>query len=133
VNMNTKISTLFLIMIAVVGAYAQQKDITYRTGEKYADKHRYSNLLSIADDGNGGTVVVRSYYSGIVLKPKGYLIEHYNEDLGLLSSYNYKLKNGNFVEAYVKNGQVYLLFLEWEVNSQKKYCFPFHQKWCNNP
>ncbi|WP_281541955.1 hypothetical protein [Maribacter aestuarii] len=110
-------SVAFLILfMATLGIFAQQEEIAYTIGEKYNDRHKYSNLLSIADDGNGGTVVVRSYYSGIVLRPKGYLVEHYNKDLELLSEYNYKLKNSNFVEAYVKNGQVYLLFLEYDYN-----------------
>lgn len=106
------VAFVFLFM-AALGSFAQEKDIAYTIGEKYNDKHKYSNLLSIADDGNGGTIVIRSYFSGIVLRPKGYLVEHYSKDLELLSEYNYKLKNSNFVEAYVKNGQVYLLFLEY--------------------
>ncbi len=106
-----------LLIATIFGANAQENDVVYTIGEKYNDKHKYSNLLAIADDGNGGTVVVRSYFSGIILKPKGYLIEHYNENLELLSEYNYKLKKSNFVEAYVKNGQVYLLFLEYNYGS----------------
>lgn len=102
-----------LLLISIHNVFAQQNDITYAIGETFGDKHKYSNLLSIAHDGNGGTVIVRSYYSGIVLRPKGYLVEHYNADLELISEYNYKLKDANFVEAYVKNGQVYLLFLEY--------------------
>ena len=102
--------------MAALGSFAQENDIAYTIGEKYNDSHKYSNLLSIADDGNGGTVIVRSYFSGIILRPKGYLVEHYNSDLELISEYNYKLKNANFVEAYVKNGQVYLLFLEYDYN-----------------
>ena len=87
-------SVAFLILfMATLGIFAQQEEIAYTIGEKYNDRHKYSNLLSIADDGNGGTVIVRSYYSGIVLRPKGYLVEHYNKDLELLSEYNYKLKN----------------------------------------
>ncbi len=108
-----KITFLLFFTIGIVGAFAQQNDIAYTIGETFSDKHKYSNLLSISDDGNGGTIIVRSYYSGIVLRPKGYLVEQYNADLELISEYNYKLKDANFVEAYVKNGQVYLLFLEY--------------------
>ena len=111
--MFSKNIALVLLLVATLGMYAQQDGIAYTIGEKYNDRHKYSNLLSIADDGNGGTVIVRSYYSGIVLRPKGYLVEHYNQNMELLSEYNYKLKNSNFVEAYVRNGQVYLLFLEY--------------------
>lgn len=108
--------TVLLVFIIGIGAFAQQNDISYNIGETFSDKHKYSNLLSIAEDGNGGTIIIRAYYSGIVLKPKGYLVEHYNSDLELISEFNYKLKDANFVEAYVKNGQVYLLFLEYDYN-----------------
>ena len=47
---------------------------------------------------------MRSYYTGIILKPKGYYIEHYNKDLDLVGEYNYKLKGLDFVNAFVKNG-----------------------------
>ena len=104
---------LFLFITNVLASLAQEELVTYTIGEKFHDKYRYSNMLAIADDGNEGTVVVRAYYTGIVLKPKGYFIEHYNKDLELVSEYNYKLKGANFIDAYVRNGQVYLLFLEY--------------------
>ena len=115
-----------LFFMATLGSFAQDNDIAYTIGEKYNDRHKYSNLLSIADDGKGGTVIVRSYYSGIILRPKGYLVEHYNKNLELISEYNYKLKNANFVEAYVKNGQVYLLFLEYDY-SKAAYQYIVHR------
>ncbi|MFX0555900.1 hypothetical protein ACOCEA_03840 [Maribacter sp. CXY002] len=115
-----------LFFVSTLGAFAQENDIAYTIGEKYNDKYRYSNLLAIADDGEGGTVIIRAYYTGIVLKPKGYFIEHYNKDLELLSEFNYKLKNANFVDAYVKNGQAYLLFLEYNFD-RMAYEYQIHR------
>jgi hypothetical protein len=103
-----------MLLVATCSMLAQGDRVDYLIGEKYNDKYKYSNMLAIADDGVGGTVVVRSYYQGIVLRPKGYFVEHYSKDLELVSEYNYKLKDANFVEAYVRNGQVYLLFLEYD-------------------
>ena len=112
---------LFLFLINVISSFAQEELVSYTIGEKFHDKYRYSNMLAIADDGSEGTVVVRAYYTGIVLRPKGYFIEHYNKDLELVSEYNYKLKNANFIDAYVRNGQVYLLFLEYNYNTRSYY------------
>jgi len=95
--------------------YGQKMPMTYSFGEKYDDRYKYSNLVSISEDGTGGSILVRSYFTGIILKPKGYLIEHYNKDLELIDEYNYKLKGQEFVEGYVKNGQVYLLFLDYNL------------------
>jgi hypothetical protein len=105
---------------------AQEMPISYTFGEKYNDRYKYSNLLTIAPDGNGGSILVRSYYTGIILRPKGYFIEHYNENLELITEFNYKLKDANYVDAFVKNGQVYLLFLEYNYGS-KSYEYIIHK------
>lgn len=117
---------LFLLIIGSLSGFAQEEPVTYTIGEKFNDKYRYSNMLAIADDGNEGTVVVRAYYTGIILRPKGYFIEHYNKDLELVSEYNYKLKDANFIDAYVRNGQVYLLFLEYSYRN-KSYQYEVHR------
>ncbi|TDT46512.1 hypothetical protein CLV90_0566 [Maribacter spongiicola] len=117
---------LFLFLINVVSSFAQEELVSYTIGEKFHDKYRYSNMLAIADDGSDGTVVVRAYYTGIILRPKGYFIEHYNKDLELVSEYNYKLKDANFIDAYVRNGQVYLLFLEYSYRN-KSYQYEVHR------
>jgi len=110
----------FIIFFAVFTAsfiYAQNMPISYDFGEKYDDRYKYSNLVSISEDGTGGTVLVRSYFTGMILKPKGYFIEHYNKDLELVSEYNYKLKGPDLIEGYLKNGQLYLLFLDYNLET----------------
>lgn len=107
-----------LLLVAFSWAKAQEIPIKYSLGEKYNDRYKYSNLLTISDDGYGGSLLVRSYYTGIVLKPKGYFIERYNKDLELISEYNYKLKGTDLVEGYVRNGQLYLLFFEYDYTSE---------------
>ncbi|NAS10844.1 hypothetical protein [Poritiphilus flavus] len=106
---------LFVAIFAMFLGYAQEIPIDYNFGEKYNDRYKYSNLVTIADDGTGGYILVRSYFTGLILKPKGYFIEHYSKELQLLNEYNYKLKGPEFVEGYVKNGQLYLLFLDYDL------------------
>ncbi|TLP77357.1 hypothetical protein [Maribacter sp. ACAM166] len=115
-----------LLFISALGAFAQEEQVNYTIGEKFHDKYRYSNMLAMADDGSEGTVVVRAYYTGIILRPKGYFIEHYNKNLELISEYNYKLKDANFIDAYVRNGQVYLLFLEYSFKNNS-YQYEVHR------
>ncbi|MGB5699518.1 hypothetical protein [Muriicola sp.] len=103
---------LFLMSFLV---WAQEFPMDYTFGEKYNDRYKYSNLLTIAEDGTGGTILVRAYYTGLILRPKGYVIEHYNKEMQLLSEYNYKFKGPEFVDGYLKNGQLYLLFLEYNI------------------
>jgi hypothetical protein len=110
-HIRTLFGILFFVFFSL--AKAQEMPIEYTIGEKYNDRYTYSNLLTIAPDGNGGTILVRSYFTGIILRPKGYFIEHYNENLELVAEFNYKLKEANYVDAFVKNGEVNLLFLEY--------------------
>lgn len=107
-------------------AKAQEIPVSYTFGKKYNDKYKYSNLLTTASDGNGGSILIRSYFTGIILKPRGYFVEHYNANLELISEYNYKLKNANYVDAFVVNGVVNLLFLEYNYGT-KSYEYIVHK------
>jgi hypothetical protein len=100
--------------------------VDYKFGEKYHDRYKYSNLLAITPDGEGGSVLVRSYYTGIILSPKGYFIEHYNKDLELVSEYNYKITGLDFVNGFVSNGQLNLLFLKYEAGTES-YQYTLHR------
>lgn len=110
---------------------AQELPVNYKFGEKYNDRYKYSNLLEISGDGMGGTILVRSYYTGIILKPKGYFIEHYNKDLELVGEYNYKIKGLDFVNAYVKNGHLNILLLEYNLG-RRSYDYVVHRSPINN-
>ncbi|NNJ89868.1 MAG: hypothetical protein HKP53_10725 [Eudoraea sp.] len=95
----------------------QEFPVDHTFGEKYNDRYKYSNLVTITDDGYGGTILVRAYFTGLVLQPKGYVIEQYNKDMKLVSEYNYKIKGPEFVDGYLKNGQLYLLFLDYNIEA----------------
>ncbi|WP_273568879.1 hypothetical protein [Maribacter halichondriae] len=115
-NLRKSLTTLFFL-VAFIAPKAQEIPVKHTLGEKYSDRYKYSNLLTISDNEKGGTVLVRAYFTGMILRPKGYFIETYDENLQLVSEYNYKLKNANFVDGYVRNGQIYLLFLDYNYDS----------------
>lgn len=121
-----RIGTIILAIFAAVLTFAQDLPIEYQFGEKYDDRYKYSNLASISNDGKGGYVLVRAYFGGMILKPKGYLIEHYNDQLQLIREYNYKLKGPEFVDGYMANGQLYMLFLEYDL-LRESYDYVVHR------
>jgi len=111
--MKKNLLLLICFVLAGMAVNAQKMPVSYDFGEKYRDRYRYSNLVAIDEDDSGGYILVRAYYQGLILKPKGYLIEKYNSDLELVSEYNYKLKGLDFVNGFLKNGQLNLLFLNY--------------------
>ncbi|MBO0342223.1 MAG: hypothetical protein ACTHOM_04410 [Allomuricauda sp.] len=116
--------TLLLLCFVLAGmaVNAQKMPVSYDFGEKYRDRYRYSNLVALDEDDSGGYILVRAYYQGLILKPKGYLIEKYNSDLELVSEYNYKLKGLDFLNAFLKNGQLNLMFLNYNgLSGQYEY------------
>ena len=112
-----KYTLLFCFLMVSCMVLAQDIPLDFSIGEKYNDRYKYSNLLTISNDGTGGTFLVRSYYTGVILRPKGYLIEHYDANMQLINEYNYKLKNSNLVDGYVANGQIYLIFLDYDYDA----------------
>lgn len=110
--MKTRLVLLFLLVANLV-AHAQKMPVSYEFGERYSDRYKYSNLLTIADDGEGGSILIRSYFTGMILRPKGFFIEHYNKELVLVSEFNYKITDIDYVDGYVKNGHLYLLLLKY--------------------
>ncbi len=77
----------FLLCAPVI--FSQNVNIRYEKSEIFRDKHKYSNIISIDQDAKGNVVIVRSYYGGVILKLKGYLIEHYDTNLNLIKEYDY--------------------------------------------
>lgn len=105
---------------------AQQMPVEYRFGEKYNDRYRYSNLVTFSEGASGSKLLVRAYYMGLILHPKGYLIERYNDQLELLDEFNYKFSGADLVDGFVANGQLYLLFLQYDAE-RLSYIYTVHQ------
>lgn len=120
--MTKNLLLLLCLALSPLLGRAQKMPVSYDFGETYNDRYRYSNLMNIEADGSGGYLLVRAYYQGLVLRPKGYLIEHYDANLELIAEYNYKLKGQEFINGFFKNGQLNLLFLTYnEGNGTYEY------------
>jgi hypothetical protein len=82
------VTSLFLMWIGLL--MAQSPEISYKAGKSISDRYKFSNVIATENDGQGGVVVVRAYYGGIIIGLQGYHIEHYNESLELIKEYDYK-------------------------------------------
>lgn len=114
-----------LFLIALRFSLAQDIPVEYSLGKNYSDRYKYSTLLASDSSAEGETVFVRTYYGGYPLRPKGYFIEIYDAELNLVRDYNYKYAGDHMVDGFVKNGQLYLLELVYNVG-QEAYQYVVH-------
>lgn len=114
------------LLLAFSFGKAQEMPISYTLGESYSDRHKYSTVLSLNSDAKEQTVLVRTYYGGMPLRPKGHFIEVYDAEMNLLRDFNYKYAGKYMVEGFVRNGQLYLLELIYNVDGEA-YEYKVHQ------
>lgn len=100
--------------------------ISYELGENNSDRYKYSTVLSMNSDAKEQTVIVRTYYGGMPLRPKGHFIEVYDAQMNLVQDFNYKYAGKHMVEGFVRNGQLYLLELVYDWNKEA-YTYKVHQ------
>ena len=105
---------LLLFLAALSFVKAQEIPVKYSLGENYSDRYKFSTMLSIDADDTNHTVIVRTYYGGMPLRPKGHFIELYDADLNLIEDYNNKYAGQYMVDGFIKNGQLYLLELKYD-------------------
>ncbi len=117
---------LGLFLIFFTFAKAQDIPVNYKLGDKNSDRYKYSTVLSISGSDDNHTVIVRTYYGGMPLRPKGHFVEMYDADLNLVEDYNNKYAGQYMVDGFIKNGQLYLLELKYN-EDQLAYQYVVHQ------
>ena len=122
----TKLICTALFLVSFGAAHGQEPAVKYTLGDDYNDRYKYSTVLNISDSGANSTVLVRTYYGGMILRPKGYFIEVYDKDLNLIADHNYKYSGKHMIDGFVKNGQLYLLELVYNWDAEA-YEYKVHQ------
>ncbi len=130
--MNT-LKCLFLLLFVSAFSFLKAQDIAvnYSLGETYSDRYKYSTVLSISGSANNETVIVRTYYGGMPLRPKGHFIEKYDAKMNLVEDYNNKYAGQYMVDGFINKGQLYLLELKYNDNTLA-YEYVVHQSSLSN-
>ena len=58
--------------------------------EIFKDEYKYSSIVLVDDDGNGGILIVRTYFGGVFSSGSGYYFEHYDANMKLIKEYEYE-------------------------------------------
>lgn len=88
--------TLSMAMSLGTG-FAQDADIPCKVqkSELFKDEYKNSTIVSVADDENGGVVIVRSFLGGLFTSgAHGYYFEHYDANMKLIKEFEYELNRG---------------------------------------
>ena len=117
---------LFLFLVSFLSVTAQETAISYEIGERYNDRYKYSVVLNSMQSPEGNTILVRKYFGGIPLKPKGFFIEVYNPNLELIKEYNYKHQSNTMINAFISNNRLVLLELRYN-NGKLSYEYVAHK------
>ncbi|NAS31774.1 hypothetical protein GTQ40_12375 [Flavobacteriaceae bacterium R38] len=105
-------SCFFLLTISL---FSQEEDKLYTVSKSLSDKYKFSNIKAIDEDASGGVVIVRAYYGGMIMRLKGYYIEHYNKDLELVNEYDYAVDDVEIQGVFIADDRITVL----EVNYDK--------------
>jgi len=115
-----------LLLLVFTFVKAQDIPVNYKLGDKNSDRYKYSTVLSISGSDTNHTIIVRTYYGGMPLRPKGHFVEMYDADLNLVEDYNNKYAGQYMVDGFIKNGQLYLLELKYN-DDALAYEYVVHQ------
>ena len=117
-----KLALLCLFFQCCFFSFSQVDSLSYALGKSLNDKYKFSNIKAIADDGEGGVVIVRSYYGGVIMHLKGYYIEHYNNKLELVNDYKYEVEDVEVMGVFVKDGFVNVIEVTYD-EKRKSYAY----------
>lgn len=97
--------------------WAQPAKVSFESGKSISDRYKFSNIIATENDGNGGVVIVRAYYGGLIIRLQGYYIEHYNQSLELIKEYNYKADNVEVMGVVSANGKISIIEVGYNKDS----------------
>ncbi|HLP64104.1 hypothetical protein [Flavobacterium sp.] len=88
---------LFVALFSVVSS-AQEINCKTTKSEVFKDEYKYSNIVLVEEDGNGGVFIVRWYRGGVFSSGMGYYFEHYDSNLKLIKEFEYEMKYSEVIK-----------------------------------
>ena len=82
------------------------------------DKKKHSELVFSCSNNNGGVLIVRRFYGGMLRQPKGYYLEYYDNDLNLIANTEMEIDDSGIKNIFIKDNQVNII--EYKKNTADK-------------
>lgn len=87
-----KIALSLLLGLFSFHLFAQEIPHQILKSEVFKDKYKYSSIVLVGEDSDGGVIIIRSYQGGIFSSGIGYYFEHYDSNMKLIKEFEYPLK-----------------------------------------
>lgn len=107
--------TLIILLLLSISSFGQ--DISIVKSEIFKDSKKRSSLEYSLEDNNGGLVIIRAYYGGLIKLLKGYYIQHFDSNLKLLKEIEYKINYSQIKNAFIKDNRLHLI--EYKLENEK--------------
>ena len=98
--------------------YAQEIPFKIQKSEVFKDEYKRSSIISVTEDNNGGTVIVRSFSGGVMSKAHGYYFEHYDASMKLINEFEYELKRGRVLGLMVNDDKVNIVAYSYDKDAK---------------
>ncbi len=89
-----------------------QLGLSVQKSEIFQDEKKRSDLIFAEEDGQGGLVTVRAFYSGLNNKISGYYLEHLDNQLKILGKTDLPYENYQLKGLKVTDGKIYLISVD---------------------
>lgn len=93
-----------------------------KKSEVFKDEYKHSTIISVDEDSQGGTIVVRSYAGGAWSGAHGYYFERYDANLKLVKEHEYELKRGMVIGTMVNGDKITIVDFNFDKDQQMFIC-----------
>jgi hypothetical protein len=112
-----------LLCLNLFCATAQDIPCNIQKSEVFKDEYRDSYIKSVEEDGNGGIVICRTYFGGVLdTRSNGYYFEHYNSDMKLINEFEYALGESHVAGVIVKDGKISIIEFSYDKKTKLAVC-----------
>jgi len=105
-------------------ASLQAQDIPFKIkmSDVFKDEYKYSTIMSVEEDGNGGLIIVRSFRGGAFSSAFGYYFEHYDSEMKLIKEFEYDSKRSGVMGIIVNEDKVNIIDFTYEKDRKAFVC-----------
>lgn len=105
-------------------SFVQAQEIPFKTqkSEVFKDEYKFSTIMSVEEDGNGGLIIVRSFRGGAFSSAFGYYFEHYDSNMKLIKEYEYDSKRSGVMGIIVNGDKVNIIDFTYEKDKKAFVC-----------